>query len=231
MTITFDNENDVLVFALEKIIAYPRGNQYIFLAQSAWWISSIIGLQQELINHIDNLQDQIHTPHREVSTTPRDIQGGSELQNDLRKNHSDSSTKESEGSCSVRRERILQNCEKFVKTSQWQRRIALLKATGKSKTGHINPSKITKKSLRSHGNKSHKEIEGICDKEIRGRRSEGECLRCAWPSNGKGAHHAKDCRRSVKLDKGTASFPTYKKHQHPVQESSSEEGSSDNQFG
>jgi len=58
MTITFENDTDVIVYALEKIIAYARDKQYIFLVQSVWWISSIIGLQQGLITYIDNLTDK-----------------------------------------------------------------------------------------------------------------------------------------------------------------------------
>jgi len=54
MTITFENDNNVIVYALGKIISYARNNQFIFLAQSVWWISSIIGLQQGLIIRIDN---------------------------------------------------------------------------------------------------------------------------------------------------------------------------------
>jgi len=49
MPITFENDNDVICYALEKIISYARDNQYIFLAQSIWWISSVIGLQQGLV--------------------------------------------------------------------------------------------------------------------------------------------------------------------------------------
>jgi hypothetical protein len=56
MTITFGNDNNVIVYALETIISYARHNQYIFLAQSVWWISSIIGLQQGLVNDIDTLK-------------------------------------------------------------------------------------------------------------------------------------------------------------------------------
>jgi hypothetical protein len=55
MTITFENDNDLIVYTAEKIISYARENQYIFLAESILWISSIIGLQQGLIVHIDNL--------------------------------------------------------------------------------------------------------------------------------------------------------------------------------
>jgi len=58
MTISFENNNDIIVYSLEKIISYAKDNQYIFLAQSVWWISSIIGLQQELIVHIDNLKER-----------------------------------------------------------------------------------------------------------------------------------------------------------------------------
>jgi len=38
------------------IISYARDNIYIFLAQSLWCISSVIGSQPGLIVHIDNLQ-------------------------------------------------------------------------------------------------------------------------------------------------------------------------------
>ena len=58
MPITFDNDYDVIVYALEKIISYARDNQYIFLAQSICWISSIIRLQQALVDFIDNLKTQ-----------------------------------------------------------------------------------------------------------------------------------------------------------------------------
>ena len=94
ITITFDNDNDVIVYALEKIISFARNNHYIFLALSIWWISSLIGLQQGLAIHIDNLRERseiilreavplasntichIDTNHckRTVSVMPRDIQ-------------------------------------------------------------------------------------------------------------------------------------------------------------
>jgi hypothetical protein len=90
MTVTFENDPDIIVYALEKIISYARNNQYIFQAQSIWWISSIIRLQQELIIHIDNLktrleialqkdlQPSIAEDHEDcswaVSTVPQDNQ-------------------------------------------------------------------------------------------------------------------------------------------------------------
>jgi hypothetical protein len=76
MTISFENDNDVIVYTLEKIIAFARNNQYIFLAQSVWWISSIIGLQQELIVHIDNIRGRSNIRDQKIralSATPRDL--------------------------------------------------------------------------------------------------------------------------------------------------------------
>jgi hypothetical protein len=46
MTITFENDNDVIIYALEKIISYARRTQQIFVAQCVWWLASIIGLEQ-----------------------------------------------------------------------------------------------------------------------------------------------------------------------------------------
>jgi len=56
MTINFENENDVIVYALEKIISYAQKNRYIFVAQSVWWIASVIGLSDGLVIHINNLR-------------------------------------------------------------------------------------------------------------------------------------------------------------------------------
>jgi len=56
MTITFENDSDVIVYALEKIISYARKSQQIFVAQCVWWLASVIGLELGLIAHIDNIQ-------------------------------------------------------------------------------------------------------------------------------------------------------------------------------
>jgi hypothetical protein len=45
--------------------SYARKNQYIFVAQSVWWLAPIIRLQGGLIKYIDNLRKwaniEIHT--------------------------------------------------------------------------------------------------------------------------------------------------------------------------
>jgi hypothetical protein len=74
MPITFKNNNDVIVYALETVISYARQTLQIFVAQFVWWLASIIGLEQGLINHINNLQGReditaqtiVPTEHHEV---------------------------------------------------------------------------------------------------------------------------------------------------------------------
>jgi hypothetical protein len=58
MTITFENDNDIIVYTLEKIISYARNTQQIFVAQCVWWLASITGLEQGLTIHINNLQQR-----------------------------------------------------------------------------------------------------------------------------------------------------------------------------
>jgi hypothetical protein len=67
MTITFENENDVIIYALEKTISYARTTQQIFVAQCVWWLASIIGLEQGLIVHIDNQRKGAEVVSQEVS--------------------------------------------------------------------------------------------------------------------------------------------------------------------
>jgi hypothetical protein len=84
----------------EKVIAYARRTQQIFVAHCVWWLASIIGLEQGLINHLDNIQSRVEVAtaaevlseditsavkdtrkqrkevpgSRKVSPTPRDVQ-------------------------------------------------------------------------------------------------------------------------------------------------------------
>jgi len=59
MTISFKDDRDVIVYALERIICYARDNRYILIAKSVWWIASIIGLSEELVMYIDSLWIQV----------------------------------------------------------------------------------------------------------------------------------------------------------------------------
>jgi len=73
MTITFENDNDVIVYALEKIIAFARLNQYLFLANCVWWIAGVTGLERGLTVYINNLESRRQISVPEISATPRDI--------------------------------------------------------------------------------------------------------------------------------------------------------------
>jgi hypothetical protein len=219
MTSTFENDNDVIVYALEKVIAYARRTQQIFVAQCVWWLASIIGIEQELVKYIDNIQSRIN-----VTIIPDKVpREGRAVSPEPGDNQEDQ-----------RQDTILRNCEEYLKDSRRLREIAALKATGKTLTGFINPTAISKKNLRKKDRQSrklaHPETAGIDSAEKERRKRTGECLRCAWPADRKGAHQVASCRRPIKLDKGTADFPKAKEYQKakqaaqgiPVREESSE---------
>jgi len=84
MTITFENDTDVIIYALEKIIAYARENQYFFVANCTWWIASIIGLDDGLRRRLDNLASRQSVIVRGISTTPRDIARDISVETDRR---------------------------------------------------------------------------------------------------------------------------------------------------
>jgi len=218
MTITFENDNDIIVYAFEKVISHARKTQQIFVAHCIWWLASIIGLEQGLVNYIDNIQSRLNvTIHPEevpsvrriVSPTPRDIQED------------------------TRQDRVLKECEEFLQES---RKLRTQVSTRMKKRNRINPLASTKKALRVEKNrkpKSYTKTEGINEAEIQRRKSAGECLHCAWPPDRKGAHRIKDCLRAIKLDTGTACYPKTKDHQkqkqsyqQPTVEEVSTEGSS-----
>jgi len=185
MTITFEYENDIIVYALEKIISYARDNQYIFLAQSVWWISSILGLQEGLIIHIDNQRKREPVQKlsaREISSTP------SNLTEDQR------------------HERIIGNEEEFIQESS-RSRTAL-------QGGRGNTLPLTKRQIKKAKRKAkipiktfETQTEGIAGSELRRRKAAGECQRCAWPPDRKGSYKTIDCYRLKKSEKGTALFP------------------------
>jgi len=110
MTISFENENDVIVYALEKIISYARRTQQVFIAQGIWWFASVIGLEQGLINNIDNLQVRYETAlPRTLSPDPIAATSSGIL--DLESSRQDSVRKECEAYLKeLRRLRNLATC-------------------------------------------------------------------------------------------------------------------------
>jgi hypothetical protein len=212
MPITFENDNDVIVYALEKIIVYARRTQQVFVAQCVWWLASVIGLENGLIAFIDSLQSRVV-----VTVIPEKVPSvGGTVSPIPRDNQEDQ-----------RQDKILEECEEYLKDSKRLRDIATLKATGKTLTGFINPTAISKKHLKKKDRPTRKqakyladppknidraETEGIDPAELKRRREVGECLRCACPSDLKGAHRVANCRRPIKLNKGTANSPKVKEY-------------------
>jgi hypothetical protein len=129
MTLSSENDQDVIIYALDKIIAFAKDNQYIFLAQSVWWIASVLGLQARLVIHIDNL----HTRSSSVSQleAPRDIVATGSYEDEL-----------------DRQDKVLKECEGFLQASRRLRDLVVYKSSGKSTIRRINPLASTKRALR-----------------------------------------------------------------------------------
>jgi hypothetical protein len=218
MTITFESDKDVIVFALEKIISYARENRYIFLAQSVWWISSIIGLQQGLVVHIDNLKLRSEARVFASELTPAVNPEGPvisprQVSSDIvhparlvRIQNSDESYITSDGDSVSTTEtdihnKAIEDCELFLEQSKQER-----KAIGRitRQASRVVKKKINqKKPIKTFGTQT----EGIEGSELRRRKAAGECQRCAWPQDRKGDHKTLDCLRCKRLKKGTAPFP------------------------
>jgi hypothetical protein len=73
MIITFEMDADIIVYAHEKILPFARENQYLFVANCAWWIAGITGLDSGLTIVMDNLETRKRIGQYRISTTPRDI--------------------------------------------------------------------------------------------------------------------------------------------------------------
>jgi hypothetical protein len=215
MTITFESDKDVIVYALEKIISYARDNQYIFLAQSSWWISSIIGLQEGLVIYIDNLKarEVVDKPElRSVSVVPG-------IHPDRIANflNSEDSYNTSEGDSVSTTEsdihnEIIDNCEAFLAQSQEERKAVGRLTRQVSRRVEKKADRIAKRKAKKPIRTFGTQTEGIDGHELRRRKAAGECQRCAWPQDRKGSHKTLDCFRWKRIEKGTAPFPKKKNH-------------------
>jgi len=200
MPITFQDDNEIIVYALQRIISHARQSQQIFVAQCVWWLASICGLEQRLV-HIDKLHDGSNiVPQQPI---PRLVSDPPER---LAKDQ--------------RHDQVLRDTEQYLKESKQLRSIAALKSSGNTASGRINPTRVSKRRLRKARKvpkvntvrepKYYSKTEGLEISELERRKTAGECLRCAWPSDRKGSHTVADCRRPINLDKGTAEYPKAK---------------------
>jgi len=165
MTITFENDNDVIAYALEKIICYARDNRYIFVAQSVWWLASVIGLSEGLATHIDNLRirfeaNQLVLEENQLSlgkdlttsiskgldnTTQESSIHPSRIPQ-INKDSEDSETERSQAQLD-RATTVTQNTKKFIGQSRKERRVFKKKpcALSRTRSGKIPVKPLTNK--------------------------------------------------------------------------------------
>jgi hypothetical protein len=211
MTITFEIDNNVILYALERIVSYARNNQYMCLAQSIWWISSTIRLQEGLVIHIDNLTVRSNIKELEVQETlPKNSSLiGVHPSRVERIQNTDSDYSASEDELISTMETIIyneniDNCDALLEQSKQERKAIGCSTRQASKIAKRKAKKM--KPIKSFGNQT----EGIEGSELRRRKAAGECQRCAWPRDRKGSHKTLDCFRWKRLEKGTAPYPKKK---------------------
>ena len=129
MTINFEKNNDVIVYVLETIISYARYNQYIFVAQSVWWLAYSIVLQEGLVTYIDKLRLQseiYHTTRKPISDQDNqscyDKQDASKSKTELQSTSKD-----------FLNDRILEKSEEFLRISERDRKMITRKNLHSSK--------------------------------------------------------------------------------------------------
>jgi len=165
MTITFENKNDVIVYALEKIICYARKNRYIFMAQTVWWIASVIELMDGLVTYIDNLQVQskVYQATSEIEQSSSEKELSSALQDHLNidtkgsrvhpdrilqiNKVSDSQEVNNSELESDQATSIIQSAKRFIGQSRKERRALKQKpcVLSRTKSGKIPVKQLTKK--------------------------------------------------------------------------------------
>jgi hypothetical protein len=147
MPITFENDNDVIVYALEKIISFARNNQYVFLAQSVRWISSIIGLQQKLVVHIDNLRSSINCNQEEscsraVSAIPRNLQEEPLDKLDSQRIHPSRISQVDNSVATDHLDKVLEESEEFPQKSHIQKK--RFDPLPRTRQGKVEPRNLAK---------------------------------------------------------------------------------------
>jgi len=108
-------------------------------------------------------------------------------------------------------DQVLENCEEFLRQSELDRKPVARRNLSISKR---LPKPSAKKVLKDKKKlrKNYKDqVAEIKTSELDQRKAAGECQRCAWPQDRKGAHTTTSCFRWARKEKGTALFPKAKK--------------------
>jgi hypothetical protein len=227
MTIPFKNDTDVIVYTFEKIKSYATDTQDIFHAQSVWWRSLIIGLQQGLITHIDNLKIRSDIENFEIQPAQH---FGSNILDSAEVNVPDiysaihpsrlaGQLESDDISLSSRDEllgttqsnihnKVIEKCDLLLEQSNKKRKAIGRKTPQASRVVKQKAQRQAKKTIRTFGTRTA----GIDGSELTRRKAAGECQRCAWPKDRKGSHKTIDSFRWKRVEKGTAPFPKKKRY-------------------
>jgi len=221
MTVSCENDNNVIVYALEKIIDYTRKNQYIFVVQRVCWIASSFGLSEGLVMHIDNLRIRSevyqapsvaysYSGHIHPEWLPLIEQAISGQEDQFSQDLEKSVSEQSSTSEDFFHDQISMNCEDFLKESQIERKKIARRNLQVSK----RISKETARKIRKDNNKPQKNYNGLSQgieaSEILRRKRADECQHCAWPRHREEGHNTLECFRWAKIENGTAPFPKRK---------------------
>jgi len=206
MTITFENDMDIIVYALEEMISYAQNYQDIFVAQSVRWISSIIGLQHRLVIYIDNLKVQRIIGKAAAASDTQLIHSSrlvtlQESSNDVLA-LGDKSINTTE---TVIHNEVIENYDILLEQPKPHR-----KAIGRQTR---QASRVINKKVKPLKTFSS-QTQGIDGSELPRWRTAGECECCAWPEDLIGGHGTIDCCLVIRKKIGTAHIPQQKSHHH-----------------
>jgi hypothetical protein len=184
MTFTFTDDKDVILYALEKVISHARQHQNIFLAKCVWSISAILGLQEGLVIHIDNLQAWENIGDLESRVEPLVHSEGSKIHPDrvgrMRNSVSDYISSEAKSIITSKTDihnEVIDDCEVLLEQSNQERKP--LGHVTRQASRVIKRKANKKKPIKTFGT----ETEGIDGNELRPRKEAGLCQRCAWPTD------------------------------------------------
>jgi len=194
MPITFEKDNNVIVYAFEKIIAFCWDNQYIYIAQCIWWISSVVRLQQGITIHIDNTWLWGSTIAEDILSVAVSYENGKIYTDQI--GHFRDSVDKSDNE-SNRLDSVLKTTEELLNLSKRQRN-NFQKTKWELSNGVENAWEITKTY--------QTQTDGMEDSELNRRKAAKDCQCCAWPRYIESSHNTLDCFCWKRLEKGTAPF-------------------------
>jgi hypothetical protein len=213
MSITFETDNDVIIYALDQVISDARNTQYICLPQSVRWICSIIGLQQGVFIHIDNVKRRSDIGNPDVRLESPKHSSFADVHpsraEGIPNSDCDYSPSEHEAISTTEpyiHNEVINNCEIFLKQSK-QKRKAIGRITRQA-SRKVKQKLKKKKPIKTF----RTQTEGIDGNKLRRRKAAGDCQSSAWPQDRKGSHKTLDCFRWKRIENGTAPVPKMKRY-------------------